>query len=111
LVSKVLAIVILAIIGGFYSHKAELQQIERFEGMELGEVVAEVTTPIMKSYGEEILVFIAFGVSIVILTELVGFFIRISFFRKIDEVKVVHNHSITIEMPEMVSKAQDTVVE
>lgn len=100
LVSKVLAIVFMAGLVGFYAHRSELADIAGRQQMTEAELVKEALTPSGFGYKETIILSIACGVTIVILTELVGFFIRISFFRKIDEVKVVHNHNITIQMPE-----------
>jgi hypothetical protein len=98
LVSKVLAITFMAAIFGYFVCSDEITQIERFKSLPVDTVLQEVTTPLFEGYAQYILAFISLGVTIIILTELVGFFVKLIFFRKVDEEKTVHNHNITIQM-------------
>ena len=98
LVSRVLAIVLMAGIFGGFVYKEVMVDIERMKSLPVADVAQEAMTPLFKTYGESIITFIAFGVAIVILTELFGFFIRIIFFRKIEETNIIHNHNITLQV-------------
>lgn len=99
LVAKVMAIVLMAGVFGWFIHSEEMAGIKRMEAMPVAEVAQEAMTPAFSSQVEMIMAFIAFGVTIVILTELIGFFIRIILFRKIEETNIVHNHNITLQIP------------
>lgn len=101
LVAKVLAIVLMAGVFGWFMHKEQLSEIQRMESMSISDVAHEAMTPIFTSPSETVIACIALGVTIVILTELLGFFIRIIFFRKIEETNIIHNHNITLQVPKI----------
>ncbi len=98
LVAKVMAIVLMAGFFGWYVYGENQNDIKKFETMSVVDVAKEAMTPQFESKNEAILIFIASGVTIIILTELLGFFIRIIFFRKFDETNIIHNHNITLQM-------------
>ena len=75
--------------------------------MPVSSVAHEAMTPAFQTYGESIVCMIAVGVTIVILSDLLGFFIRITLFRKFEEVNIVHNHNITLQVPEMNESKRD----
>lgn len=98
LVAKVMAIVLLAAFFGWYVYGESENDIKKFETMSIVDVAKEAMTPKFESINEAILIFIALGVTIIIITELLGFFIRIIFFRKFDETNIIHNHNITLQL-------------
>ena len=98
LVAKVMAIVLLAAFFGWYVYGESENDIKKFETMSIVDVAKEAMTPKFESINEAILIFIALGVTIIIITELLGFFIRIIFFRKFDKTNIIHNHNITLQL-------------
>jgi hypothetical protein len=98
LVAKVMAIVLLAGFFGWYVYLESENDIKKFEKMSVVDVAKEAMTPKFESKNEAILIFVASGVTIIILTELLGFFVRIILFRKFDETSIIHNHNITLQL-------------
>lgn len=98
LVAKVMAIVLLAGLFGLYAYEESDNNIKKFETMSVVDVAKEAMTPQFESKNEAILIFVAAGVTIIILAELLGFFIRIIFFKKLDETNIIHNHNITLQL-------------
>ncbi len=101
LVAKVMATVLIAGIFGWFSHKESMAEIKQMETMPIAEIAQKAMTPAFESQSEMIFAFIAIGVTIVILAELFGFFIRIILFRKVEESNIIHNHNITLQVPSL----------
>lgn len=99
LVARVLSIVLMAGVLGWYAHDFFKNEIKRMSSMPVTDVAHEAMTPVFTTNVESAFAFIAVGVTIVILAELFGFFIRIILFRKVEETNIVHNHNITLQMP------------
>ncbi|WP_143890806.1 hypothetical protein [Desulfomicrobium baculatum] len=99
LVAKVIAVVLLAGVFGCFAYDEALSDIGRMEMMSVIDVAKEAMKPAFESKSEAIFLFIACGLTIIVITELLGFFIRVIFFRKIDETNIVHNHNITLQIP------------
>lgn len=93
-----MAMVLLAALFGWYVYGESEKDIKKFETMSVVDVAKEAMTSKFKSKNEAILIFIALGVTIIIITEILGFFIRIIFFRKFDETNIIHNHNITLQL-------------
>ena len=98
LVARVLSIVLIAGVFGWFCQEESLKNIKKMELLSVVEVAKEAMTPVIKTHQESVLIAIAFGVTILILTELLGFFIRIVLFRKIEEQDIIHNHNITLQL-------------
>lgn len=99
LVARVLAIVVMAGALGWFAHDFFMSEIERMASLPVADVAREAMTPAFTTHAETVFAFIAIGVTIVILAELFGFFIRIILFRKVEETNIIHNHNITLQMP------------
>jgi len=98
LVSKVLAVVLLSGFFGWFTQEQLMLDIKNMESMPIAEVAKKAMIPVFATKNEAVLSCIAIGVTVVILTELLGFFIRIIFFRRIDETNIIHNHNITLQL-------------
>jgi hypothetical protein len=112
LVSRVLSIVILAGILGWFMFDQQVLDIQNMQSMTVAEVAQKAMTPSLATRTESVGLFIAFGVTIVILTELLGFFIRIIFFRRLEETNIIHNHNITLQLSDIdsIKKRQRKVI-
>ena len=98
LVSRVLSIVILAGILGWMVFDQEKLELKEMESMTVAEIAEKAMTPSVTTRTESVGLFIAFGVTTVVLTDLLGFFIRIVFFRRIEETNIIHNHRHNITL-------------
>lgn len=101
LVSRVLSVVMLAAALGWFMFDQQALDIKNMQLMTVAEVAAKAMSPTFSTRTESVGLFIAFGVTIVILTELLGFFIRIIFFRHLEETSIIHNHNITLQLTDI----------
>jgi len=90
--------VLLSGVFGWFTQDQLMLDIKNMESMPVAEVAQKAMIPVFATKNEAVISFVAIGVTVVILTELLGFFIRIIFFRRIEETNIIHNHNITLQL-------------